>query len=375
MSDASSYPAKLDEAALLEYFDAVHHAFLGAEGGAPHVWERSFRLAGVTLLVRTPSPSLVSPMTMALAHLAVDYPPPPDLTIHLWDSASTGKPAPPSPLAWHADRHGSDRMTGFHAARFDARGEPAAFNSRRIRTSFHVSPNVLRVLDTRRNLGFYWIDDAAQVPYYETAAPLRKFLSWWFSERDCLFVHGAAVGFDTGGVLLVGDAGSGKSTAALACLDAGMRYAGDDYCVVTSRPHPFVHALYNTAKLKGPDDLRRFPNLEPLVSNYGRLDREKALLFLHPRFPGLLAGGFPLCALLTPKVTGASPARIRPISPEAALRAVSPSTVRQLPGSGRTAFREMAHLVRTLPGYVLEVGPAAETIPVAIRRFLAERMQ
>ena len=361
MSEVRASPARPDETSLREYFECV----LGAWPEAECLAERSFQTVGGTVAVRSSNQRLLSLLTRALAHLELETPSPPNLTIYLWDSASTRMKAPPSPLIWHTRRIGS------HAgSEFDARGEAPAFNCGSVRTSFHVWPNMLHALDMKRNLGVCWIDDAANVPYYETAAPFRKILSWWIGGRDGLFVHGAAVGLDAGGVLLAGDAGSGKSTAALACLDGGLLYAGDDYCAVLTLPAPHVYSLYSTAKLKGRADLTRFPRLAPLVSNPERLEQEKALLFLHPGWQASLTSGFPLRAILIPRVTGTASARLVAASAETALRAMSPSTIRQLPGGGRIAFREMARLVRALPAYMLEVGPDVSEIPSVIRRLL-----
>ena len=62
-------------------------------------------------------------------------------------------------------------------------------------------------------------------------------------------VHAAAVGTDEGALLITGRGGVGKSTTALACLEAGMQFLGDDYVVVGLDPEPQVYRLYGSAKL------------------------------------------------------------------------------------------------------------------------------
>jgi hypothetical protein len=360
------------------YFHAVAGAYLRADQSAVGGGERYFRIGGYTIRVRALGETLLAEMTVALAHLATEVRAEADLTIHVWDSAVAPEGRPPSPLAWAGRQEGKasggwrwdqDVLRG---ARIDARGELAAFNTGRIRTSFHVWPHMLRALDSTENVAFYWIDDARNLPYYERGAPFRKILSWWMIERDRLFLHAGAVGTHSGGVLLVGEAGAGKSTSALACMQSGMAYGGDDYCLVASGPAPHVYSLYNTAKLKGRDDLERFPHLAPLVENQELLEHEKALMFLNEHYPKRMATDFPLQAVLIPKVTGTARPRLVPVPPATGLRAMAPSTVQQLPGSGRSAVHGMADLVQRVPSYLLELGPDVAAIPALIRTLLAE---
>ena len=37
-----------------------------------------------------------------------------------------------------------------------------------------------------------------------------------------------------------------------------MKFLSDDYCLLNFNPEPTVHALYNTTKLKGEEDINRF---------------------------------------------------------------------------------------------------------------------
>ena len=87
------------------------------------------------------------------------------------------------------------------------------------------------------------------LPYWETAAPFRILFHWWSQSFGGQISHAAAVGRDGKGVLLAGRGGSGKSTTAICCVDAGMEYVGDDYVLLTRTPTPTAHSLYNSAKI------------------------------------------------------------------------------------------------------------------------------
>ena len=73
-------------------------------------------------------------------------------------------------------------------------------------------------------------------------------------------VHAAAVGDESGGVLLVGRGGSGKSTTALSCLGTQVGYLADDYCLVEMVEGPRVHSLYTSGKANR-GSIARLPRL------------------------------------------------------------------------------------------------------------------
>ena len=212
--------------------------------------------------------------------------------------------------------------------------------------------------------------DAGSVPYYETGAPLRVIFQWWLGRRRCQLAHAAAVGLGTGAVLLAGKGGSGKSTAALACLLAGLDYLGDDYVLLSDEPEPYVHGLYSTAKLNA-DNVSRLPALASRVKNADRLGREKALFFMQEHFPQQIRVGMPLRAILLPRVTGERQTRLERTSAAAALAALGTSTVFQLAGAGQEAFEILAGVVAALPCYVLLAGTEIDAIPKVISDLLS----
>lgn len=333
-----------------DYFETAHQAFLRAASAAGGFVDHHFRLVGHRLCLRFAGRALVPYLTPALAHLGCEPNSAPELTACLWDSVSTGTTMPPP--AWQPADHGP-------------RGEIRGFNDARIQTAFQHGPNSLSMLDHDQGRALYWVRDSSQLPYYESGAPLRNILHWWLNRLGCQLFHGAAVGKPAGGVLLGGKGGSGKSTTALACLNSELSYAGDDYVVVDDQPKPFVWSLYNSAKLNA-DHVHRLPFLVPRIHNRDSLASEKALLFLQRWFPEKLIPGFPIRALLLPRVTGLVETALRPLSPTACLAALAPSTIFQLPGAGHGAFQTVARLVQRVPSYVLELGTDLARIPGVI---------
>jgi hypothetical protein len=347
------------------FFQLVYQGFeraIEAGGGS----DRFYTIGRYTLRLRFAGAGLMPQLAPALAHLEIEPTAHPDLTVCLWDNASTQTQLPLliGSLVELTQMHWQNYL--------GPRKEIKAYDGDRIRTNFHIGPNILSVLDLHQNLACYWIDDAQNIPYWEKGSPLQTILNWWTTDRQHQYVHAGAVGTPAGGVLLAGKGGSGKSSTALACIGSNLVYASDDYCLVTTDPQPYVYSLYNTAKLKGQADLARFPQLAPLVDNVERIGIEKAMLFLHQHHPDRLARGFPIKAVLIPHVTGKPDTHIRPATAGAALRALAPSTIFQLAGSGQTAFGMMSSLLKQVPCYVLELGTEMVQIPLAIEHLLAQ---
>lgn len=349
----------------LAYFDAIYQSFETAAQQAGGATEHFYGIGGYTVCLKFAGSGLIPHVTPALSHLVALPTATPDLTVCLFDSVSTDQKLPlPIAILTHLLR-----TSWFDF--LDPRREVKGFNSDRFRMSFHVGPNILSGLDTQRNLAVYWLEDAEKVPYWERGSPLQTILNWWMGRHQRQYIHAGAVGNASGGVLLAGKGGSGKSSTALACLQSDLTYASDDYCLIATDPEPYVYSLYNTAKLKGAVDLaERFPHLTPLLSNGDRLNEEKAMVFLQKHYPEKLSLGFPIRAILLPCVTGKPETAVRSINAIQALKALAPSTLFQTTGTGQEAFQMMSTLVRKIPCYQLELGTNIAQIPEVISSLL-----
>jgi hypothetical protein len=354
-----------EEADRVTYFNVLQEGFLRAVN-ATSLIEKYFNVGGYVIRLRFAGSGLISHITPALAHLVVDPTESPALTICLWDSVSTQTRLPllAESLVELIQNHWTDHL--------GPRKEIKQYDGERIRAVFHIGPNILSLLDTQENIALYWVDNTQQIPYWEHGSPLQTILNWWTGYHQRQYVHAGAVGTPEGGVLLAGKGGSGKSTTALACLNSDLVYASDDYCLVSAEPAPYAYSLYNTAKLKGKADLDRLPHLAPLVTNADRLDEEKAMIFLHLHYPNKIIDGFPIRAILVPHVAGKSDTCLRKISPILALRALAPSTIFQLPGSGENALKNMSKIVKQVPCYELVLGTDMAQIPEIILELLSQ---
>jgi hypothetical protein len=335
------------------FLDDLRNAW-GQAAASTGVQTRRFRLAGAALELRFAGDALIEPLTRALAHLPVPDRGAETLVVRAWETRTTGVDVPAAP--WSADdylQHG--RIRGFFGERFQ--------------TVFQWGSRSLLMLDVEQSEAVFWVGASEQIPYWERAAPLRVGLHGWLQARGVELVHAAAVGSDDGCVLLVGKGGSGKSWTSLAAVTGGLRFLGDDYCLITPGAPARVASVYSAAKTH-PDAHDRLPFLGGMVSNPVRPDGDKAVYFLHEHVADNLLLEAELRAILIPRRGPAARAALKPASPAAAVAALAPSTILQLPAADGRMLERLAGIVRGIPCYVLDLGTELDTLAPAIASVL-----
>jgi hypothetical protein len=335
-----------------EFFALLCQTFERAVESTEVTIERFYRIGGHSVRLRFATESLVPLLTPALAHLEI-APLKSELTIYIWEDDMVGLDKLP-PLPWSRED-------------YTPQGEILDHSDAAIKTAFHS--DTLSMLNTKSNLAIYWVRDAKQLTYVESGSPLLRLFHWWMRGHGKQLVHAGAVGTPEGGALLVGKGGSGKSTTCLLCLSSGLSYVADDYCLVSANQTPYVHSLYCSGKVSA-QDIGRLPSLEAALSNRSRLPAEKALYFLDQHSE--VSNGFPLRAVLVPRVSGLSETMVRKVSPSVSLMALAPSTIFQLPGAGEQAFKTLGKVVKQVPSYLLEIGTNLSSIPRTISNLLSE---
>jgi len=339
----------LGSPSVLSYFESLcetFHASARAHGGPI---DRHYEIGGVRVLVRLATPALGA-ITRALDHLGA---PAGDTTVAVYVGEGDAAPAPPF-LAT--------------AAEWSARQRPAGANADGpLRALYVGTTGALSMLDLPRRRAVFWRN--SKRPFtFEGAAPLLHIVTWWLTRHGRYPVHAAAVGTPAGGVLVAGTGGAGKSTTALACLDSPLRYAGDDYVVISHDP-PFVHSLYRSVRVR-PEQLVKLPRVAEALGDNGTVDFGKVLLYLDGTCTEKLIAGFPLRAALTVRVTGQLDSRLVPVPAARTLDVLIPSSVIELPGLRREGVQGIVRIVRGVPNYVLEAGTDLAQIPRVISRLL-----
>jgi hypothetical protein len=351
-----------------QLFDRYEQAAT-ALGGAGAL---DLEMAGLRLRLRYAGTRLREGLLAPFEHLASRDVGDPDLTISLFDTASSGiEPPPPlwkpivaAPGTNPVTRLRSDRACVLAAA--GSRGLTAALPA--------------------EGVAVFHLPDAAAIPASERAAPIREALQLLMGARGRLMTHAGAVGRDGRGVLLVGRGGSGKSTLALSCALAGMEIVADDYVLL--EPEPLLaHAMQSTAKLTE-DSAARLGVPAGVIDVGGFVPTlegpAKALVRIPDLAPGRLIQRLQLAAIVAPTLKPHGPANIavacgfgeaealmRPISAAEGLRALAPSTIVQGGFGGHGSLAMLADLVRRVPSFALELSPDSAANAAAVDRLVA----
>ena len=210
-------------------------SFAAAERAAGSSSEDRFSIAGGSVVLRFASPALRERLTPAFEHCGWRFP------------RSQARPDR-VPLGLRVDGRAAPAASG--GARRPCSGRSLPLPRAAASRGVHAGPRDVERPRRGGSRAWHWVADAFTQPYWDQASPIRQILFWWLDSRDCIQVHGGAVGLESGGVLLVGKGGSGKSTVALSSLASELLYAGDDYVAVKPSPSPWVYSLYNSGKLE-----------------------------------------------------------------------------------------------------------------------------
>jgi len=331
------------------FFDRAETSFAEAAARAGESLVHELQVAGHQARLRFAGRALEQAVMPTLRHLEAPAPRP-LLTVLIWDARSTGVNLTP-PFWETVTYYERANLRGFQDGRFTL-----VYNRR---------ARVFSAVDNARGRAIYWLHGVGAVPYFERAAPLRHVFQGWLQREGLFVAHASAVGLASGGVMVSGRSGCGKSTTAIACLAAGLGYLGDDYILLSANGQPFAYSLYACAKLNR-DTLAWFPDLSDEVVNRDVLDVEKALIVLGgSRGPSLL-GGFPLRAILLPQLHDARETRLRRVTPGSAFRALAPDTLFTSLGNPRLTSRGLHRLVHALPCYEVALGRDLAHIPSVI---------
>lgn len=348
------YKPQKTESEQQDFFNKSYEQFLQAKSAAGEI-NLYYRIADTNVCLQFAGERLIPLLTPALDHLRLSNASGADFTICVWDSESTNVSMIPPPCSKEC---------------FTDRGDLWGFNSRRIKAAFHWIECSVNLADLEKNTGIYWIKTADTLPYWVFASPLRTIFHWWMEKNGCQLLHAAAVGTEKGAVLITGKGGVGKSTSALSCLQSGLAYIADDYVIAKLKPVPTAVSLYSTAKLNA-DHVANFPGLSKLITNTEKLDQEKAVIFLNPELNKNLISEMPLKAILTPQIAAQDHTSIKPISRWEIQRAMSFTTMSQLPHVGNYTHEFISKLASSLPHYILEAGKDFSDIPKAISGLLS----
>jgi hypothetical protein len=321
----------------------------------------SFALAGRLARIEVAGDALFDQIAPALSHLATDEQRgdgAPGFSATLWDADATGiRDVPPAP--------GEDPT-----ARADV---SVSADGRWVvqRRSHAVVGH-----DRARGAVVGWFGGVARLPLYDRGRPLHPQILLANQDRGAPPLHAALVARGGRGALLVGEGGSGKTTASLACLLAGFDFLGDDYVSLLrdDRGRFVGHGVYSSTHVD-PVHLRRFPELYARAVLPSWEGEDKAVVFLRDVADrvagcGRLLRESPIDALFLPSVRGDATRVVPATAAEAGLRLVQ-GGLALAPHAGAGRMAELFELAAAVPAFRLDLGPDLAAIPMAIEAALA----
>lgn len=347
-------PNNSEHPSAAEFVNAISQSYCTAVQKTSGVINHDYAIGGHIIRLSFAGPALISRITPSFNHLLITSTHAiPDLTISIWDTESSGVGMPFLDI-WND---------------CSPRGEVCRFEGSYLSVTRLQTAGVFSVLDTVNKKAFYWAQSADDIPWYECGAPLRSILHAWWCEYNGILLHAASVGTESGGVLLVGKGGSGKSTTALVCMQNGMYYLGDDYCLLVNEKDPIIYSLYCSAKIKH-EDTHRFAKMTSTNNNLHENDSDKILYYLNSYPSCKISSSTTLRAILMPRVTGLKDTQIIPASVIEAIHSLAPSAIFQLPCAGQKEFSQISKIASRVKCYWLEVGTDLCQIPGNISKVI-----
>jgi hypothetical protein len=226
---------------------------------------------------------------------------------------------------------------------------------------------VLYVLDKLARRGLVWF--AADEAPWELSRPALPLIQALSANTAWTPAHGGAVGKDGRFLLLAGGGRSGKTTAALACAQAGWDYAGDDYVIAHTKCGQ-VEPLYTSARLRI-DVAAAFAALVDVASSGiteddGDIRHELRLAGL---LPHRIRGGT-LAAILLPRRQGSSAPTFAPARRLEAFEGLIKHTVLSLPSWRALLSVKLADLVGCAPTFFVDTRRDPALVPLAFECLL-----
>lgn len=331
------------------YLASLDHAADAAAVAAGSDEERRYEINGNFFRLRFAGPATLVSVGGALSHLSAPPIGDSSLTIRVWDGGPSKLPAPEGPWMRAGEHEGVIRgqLPG---------GEGF----------FQWYAGSLAVLDLVAQAGYYWVQDARRDAM---PAPLSPILGGWLAQDGIELVQAGAVGTDRGCILLAGRSGSGKSHAALACVQDGLGYLGDDACALDAKGAPRVHSIYGSA-WASPFTRRSLPALQRLISSSDRRHGEKVLLSLGDRMPGSLLRQAPLHAIAVMSFSDDEETYVRRVSPTDAMLALAPSSLLPQARAGQRMLTRLARIARSVACVEIRAGSDPSSLARAIRALL-----
>jgi hypothetical protein len=225
----------------------------------------------------------------------------------------------------------------------------------------------LSAIDRKARRGIVWHLSGDEISSWEFSRPFLYPIHAFLMSSPWMPVHAAAIARGASGLLVVGPAGVGKTTIALACAEAGWSYVGDDFVLVQGQP-PRACNLYRSARMRE-DTFARVPKAMSAVTGMSTDDGELRAE-VDVGLVTQVTSDVEVRAIVVPQRRGAENATIVAMRRSQALLALAGSTLALLPGNRAEAYEKLAILTRNVPCCGFDPGHRLSDTPSVLARLL-----
>lgn len=319
--------------------------------------ERRFHLAGKTVRLQATSDELLRHLYGAFEHLAVASSAP-DLEIRIGEGA-VWTPPPDHALSDGQSVGGHRYWTS---------------PDRRYFSHTIVTSGSWYCVDRVRGRIAGWVRSTNGMSTFERAKPVVRPLLLWLEQCGLTPVHTGLVSWRGSGIMLGGRGGSGKTTAALASLEAGLDMLAEDYTLIreTGAGDFEGHSLYSSAWVEA-DHLWRFPGLAGGAVAGDEMAGGKCIMMLHDGHAGRLAAVAPVHYLVLPRVRANGRTALHPATRADGLKRFALETMVTLTRLGTAELQRLTRLVRTVDCYWLDLGADLDQVGVLLKALVERR--
>ncbi len=204
---------------------------------------------------------------------------------------------------------------------------------------------------------------------YDRVSPMRWLVHWAVAAAGGVLVHAASVAPPPSaeaatqaprGMLLLGEAGYGKSTTALACVNRGWSTCGDDAVAVFPDPagwharpiYAAVKSKLDVGGVQSPLDIAPPGDAAPETVTW-EIDGVKRVHLLTSTDGNAIAERIHLDALAVLEPTAPADAPVRRLPPAQARNLAAPSTTIPMPFERLNTLRRLGRLTGEVPAYSL----------------------
>jgi hypothetical protein len=226
----------------------------------------------------------------------------------------------------------------------------------------------LTLFDRQSRRGIVWYVTPDSIPSWEVGRPFLPLIKALSIATAWTPVQAAAVARGRAGVLILGASRAGKSSTALACVDAGWRYVGDDCVLLTGQP-PRAASLFQTARVRA-DMVSRLQITKTAIERYSEDSGELRAEINVAQFEGVDIGDAHIKAIVLPQRNGAHRATLAPMSRSHALRVLSAPTLAMLPGAPVATHNILADIVQQVSCYTIDPGRDIAAIPEMLAKLI-----